>query len=132
MITCPAYGTTHKRIDEVPATTELVVPGYKFADGTPLPMYACDACRDDIVTYQKTLGVEVTSTPLTADVEPRNGCPALWRSHGCNLPAGHDGEHLCDGGCGLDGKGDRPGPDDNVWQWGTDGLPHKFPIVDHR
>lgn len=27
---------------------------------------------------------------------PERACPVCWGSHGCGLPEGHDGIHVCD------------------------------------
>lgn len=44
-------------------------------------------------------------------------CPVSWGSHGCGLPRGHDGEHVCTGENGCDMTMPRDGVDEGGFRW---------------
>jgi len=56
-------------------------------------------------------GVSVIHTPETAEVIADGGCPTYWRSHSCDLRAGHTELHTCTPGFlyyGLDDPDPEP------------------------
>lgn len=44
-------------------------------------------------------------------------CPICWGSHGCSLPRGHEGDHVCGGELGCDDRVGQDGRDASGFQW---------------
>lgn len=58
-------------------------------------------------------------------------CETFWGTHGCDLPAGHDGWHECDPeDCGD--RIDKDGCDETGFQWETYGDDSPHPADDFR
>lgn len=60
-----------------------------------------------------------------SEVEYRRTCEVFWGSHGCGLPVGHIGDHVCpiEDGCGM--TVDQAGDDGTgfIWDLYGDDLP---------
>ena len=80
--------------------------GQRWADGRVIHKTACAKHTLTCVAYQHSRGVTALVFPIGL-VEIVGVCMACWRSHGCDLPDDHEGEHVC-GSRDPDGPCDPP------------------------
>lgn len=54
------------------------------------------------------------------EVSAREECPYFWHSHGCDLDADHEGDHVCDHSGTEFENSTRPRGHVDVWRFGPD------------